>query len=219
MKTRKELSMRACLTAVAVAVAGTLFVVGCGQSSSPTIAPLAPTTPTPAAITVQSIRPAQDSSAPLSGQWSPGWDVFDEGLDYAKSFVDWNQPGRGQTSNLVIKYHLVGARANWAYQVGVHVFDRCDSAFGQYRRIIPCSTPATRQGKSRNVEAFEFGPVSTDAVGNGAETFVVHDIASGNYEFEFDVRAGVGCPASGICNVVFQAPGPFGAGTIKISIP
>ena len=195
-----------------------MFVVGCGQSSSPTIAPLAPSTLTPAATTVPSIRPAQDSSASLSGKpgWSPGWDVFNEELDYNKSFVDWSQPG--STSNLVIRYHLMGARANWAYQVGVHVFDKCGSAFGQYLRIIPCSY-STRQGTSRNVEAIEFGPVSTDSSGNGARTFVVHDIASGSYELEFDVRAGVGCPDSGICNVVFQAPGPFGVGTINISIP
>jgi hypothetical protein len=209
----KELSMRALLSAAAVVVAGTVFVVGCGQSSSPTIAPVAPSTLTPAATTAESIRSGQDSGASLSA----GWDVFNEKLDYTKSFVDWSQPG--STSNLLIKYHLVGARANWAYQVGVHVFDRCDSAFGQYLRIIPCSTPATRQNTSRNVEAFEFGAVSTDPSGNGAETFVVHRIASGNYELEFDVRANVGCPDSGSCDVVFQSPGPFGIGTIHISIP
>jgi hypothetical protein len=203
--------------AVTVVVVGTLFVVGCGQSSSPTIAPLAPSTLTPSATTMQSISPAQQPS--FSGVWTTGWDVENEKLNFDKSYVEWGL--QGSKPNLVIKYHLVGAKPNWAYQVGVHVFDRCDPAFGQYPKIIPCSSPATREHTTRNlVQAFEFyPPVSTDPSGNGGQTFVVHDIASGNYELEFDVRADVGCPYSGSCDVVFQSPGPFGVGTIHISIP
>jgi hypothetical protein len=212
--------MRA-LTAVAVVVVGALFVVGCGQNSSPTSAPLAPSSLTPAAtsVTAQSIGPTERPAALLSAGWSRGWDVFNEQLDYDHSKVDWIQPP-GQTSNLHITYHLKGARPNWGYQVGVHLFDRCDPAFGQYPSIIPCSTPATRQGVTRDVQAFDFGAVSTDASGNGAQTFVVQGIVSGNYELEFDVRANVGCPNSGSCDVIFQSPGPvFGVGTIKISVP
>jgi hypothetical protein len=212
--------MRAFLITVAFVVVGALFGVGCGQTSSPTSAPLAPSSLASAAtgVTAQSIGPTEKPAAHFSAGWSIGWDVFSEQLD-DNSKVDWLQPP-GQPSNLHITYHLNGARPNWGYQVGVHLFDRCDPAFGQYPKIIPCSTPATRQNVTRNVQAFDFGAVNTDATGNGAQTFIVQGIEKGDYELEFDVRASVGCPFSGSCDVIFQSPGPiFGVGTVTISIP
>jgi hypothetical protein len=209
MPRSEEPSMRAMFIAVTVVLVGTLFVVGCGQSSSSAIAPLAPSSTTSTATS------GVASSGLIKAGWAPGWDVSNEPLDYRNSEVDWHQPGA--SSNLQISYRLVAARANWGYQVGVHLFDRCDPAFGNQPSIIPCSRPATRQGVSRNVQAFDFAtPISTDASGNGTGGYVVQGIAPGDYDLEFDVRAGVGCP-NGPCNVVFQSPGPFG-NTIRVSI-
>jgi hypothetical protein len=211
--------MRALIIAIGVVI-GTSFVAGCGQTSSSTLAPSAVVS-TAAGGRAQTAQPTQNlGGRPPSQPWSAGWDVFTEPLDYTSnnSTVTWNQPG--STSNLVITYHLAGARPNWNYQVGVHLFDRCDPAFGQYTSNIPCSRPATRQNTTRNVQAFDLGSIPTDSLGNGGGAFPVLKIARGDYELEFDVRAGVGCPADpGECNVVFQSPGPFGVGTIKVSIP
>jgi hypothetical protein len=126
-------------------------------------------------------------------------------------------------SNLQINYHLYGARPNWGYQVGVHVFDRCDPSFGRLSSIIPCSPAAQRQGNTRAVQAFDSKqPINTDANGDGGVAFIVHSIASGDYKLEFDVRAGVGCGFIDLgpeCNVVFQSPGPLFGDTVTISVP
>jgi hypothetical protein len=208
--------MRTTLIAATVVLAGTLFVVGCNQTSSSTTAPLAPSTNTSAAMSSTAQLSNPMSSALLRAAWSSGWDVTSgEPLNLDQSEVDWHQPGK--SSNLQISYHLVGARPRWVYQVGVHLFDRCDPAFGQFPQVIPCSRPATRQGFSRNVQAFDLGTVTTDSFGNVAQGFTVQNIARGTYELEFDIRAGEGCPPSN-CDVIFQSPGPFGRGTVTVSI-
>lgn len=148
--------------------------------------------------------------------WLAGWDIFDKQLDYNTSKVIWKH-SRG-SSRLVVIYILRGATPNRQYQVGVHIFDSCPKAFGQFPSLGPCDL-ATREGVTRIVAAIEFGVVTTDSNGNGSLILSVNRIEAGTYEMEFNVRAGVGCNLKGCgpCDVVFQSPGPFGVGTTKIT--
>ncbi len=147
--------------------------------------------------------------------WLAGWDIFDKQLDYNTSKVFWKHSPGG--SRLVLTYILRGATPNRQYQVGVHLFDSCPSAFGQFP-VGPCDL-VTREGITRVVASIEFGVVTTDSKGNGSFSLSVNGIAAGTYEMEFNVRAGVGCNLGGCgaCDVVFQSPGPFGVGTTKIT--
>ena len=151
-------------------------------------------------------------------EWMASWDIFEEPLNYTTSKVIWTHP-RG-TSRLLITYVLRSARPNWQYQVGVHIFDRCPTTFGQFPSLGPCES-VTRQDVMRVVAGIELGVVTTDINGNGLFTVLVNGIQVGTYEIEFNVRLGVGCnlEGGGLCDVVFQSPGPFGIGITTITFP
>jgi hypothetical protein len=175
---------------------------------------------------VLSIGLAGQSRAQMTGavlEWSPGWDecagppacssvMADSQLDFEQSKLIWVQPG--SQDKLMIHYMLHGATPNRMYQVGIHLLNfACVPTFGQIAQppVHVCG-PATRQGATEEIEPFELGVVATDAQGNGMLTVDIEQIASGTYELVFDVRVGVGCLQGGFqnCDVIFQAPGPFG---------
>ena len=137
-----------------------------------------------------------------------------------QSKLIWVQPG--SQDKLMIHYMLHGATPNRMYQVGIHLLNfACVPTFGQIAQppVHVCG-PATRQGATEEIEPFELGVVATDAQGNGMLTVDIDQIASGTYELVFDVRVGVGCLQGGYqnCDVIFQAPGPFG-NFVTVTVP
>ena len=146
-------------------------------------------------------------------EWQSGWDTFTEKLNYNTSSVNWTLPPTN--SQLSVNYILRGATPNQQYQVGIHVFNRCDPSFGQFASAS-CTT-LTRQGITKTkVYAVELGVVTTDSHGNGSFSVNVYNISAGTYQVEFDVRQGVGCNfmySNDVCDVIFQSPGTFGTTT------
>lgn len=175
------------------------------------------------ALTISGVASANIASAQSGAQkWSAGWDGFNERLNYKKSGVTWNHPvGKPQLS---ITYNLRGATPNRQYQVGIHVFNRCDQTFGRFPVLGRCNF-IKRQGVTRQVEAVELGAVTTDAAGNGSFSVLVTDMEAGTYELKFHVRGNVGCLFGGSghrtnrCDVVFQSPGPFGSAIETMTLP
>ena len=155
--------------------------------------------------------------------WTAGWDNFNEPLNKSTSFVHWSLSPENPL--LTVTYQLNGAVANKLYQVGIHL-EGCRksiSGFGQFPALGgPCSA-ITRQGITKTVDAFEFGVVLTDGLGNGRFAVVVGPIAAGTYKLQFTVRNGAGCNVTGgggsaVCAVDFQAPNHFGS-TITLMVP
>jgi hypothetical protein len=142
-------------------------------------------------------------------------------LDYAHSFVKFNQTGNG---TLQVTYHLQGAKPNTAHTVGVHIF-RCVLSFGQFM-ASPCGY-FLRDGNWSYASPVELGTVTTDQSGSGDLQVSVSGIAPGTYSIEFHTRISTMsltniavCGASpNPCSVVYQSPGPFGAGVVEITIP
>jgi hypothetical protein len=152
--------------------------------------------------------------------WSPGWDKLTEPLNRSTSFVHWSLSP--ENPFLTVIYQLNGATPNKLYEVGIHVEDctKSVSPFGQFPSFGTCG-PITRQGHTVNVQAFAFGVVLTDALGNGTFDVLVGPIKPGSYRFQFDVRDGPCLPLIGggtDCSVDFQAPAPF-ATTVKLKVP
>ncbi len=148
--------------------------------------------------------------------WTPGWDIFNQPLDYTNSYVTYTQPAATPNS-LSITYHLVGAAPNSTHAVGVHMgFGHpCPATFGQFPSLSGCGS-ITREGQTATVTAFEMGTLTTGANGNGDVTVQVNGIASGTYEFIFNVRLGL---CGGACAVIYESPGPFGLGTVVVTVP
>src|SRR5262245_49887273 len=69
-------------------------------------------------------------------KWRPGWDVFEEQLDYNASEVFWKRSHGGPS--LLVTYTLRGATPNRQYQVGISIFDICRDAFGQFPSLGGC---------------------------------------------------------------------------------
>src|SRR5262249_31380326 len=150
------------------------------------------------------------SAANVKLLWTPGWDTFNQPLDWAHSFVRFNQPSG--TSNLEITYHIHGATPNKSYAAGLHIFHRCLTSFGQFTSPFLCNVNIQRQGKVVDVvQAYELGTIATNPAGNGDLVVKVTGIAPGDYVLEFHVRSGNTCTGfAGTCDVIYQSPGPFG---------
>jgi len=166
-----------------------------------------------------SAEPSQGTRQP----WTPGWNSFDEPLNYDLSNVVWSITSHG---SLRVTYNLLGAMPNKVYQVGVHIFcTTFPTTFGQFPAYtnaggMTCESDRA-QGVTVTLVAVELGEILTDLAGNGSATVVVHPVPAGTYNLEFDVRNGAGCDLAnrGPCNVDFQSPGPvFGMGT-TITVP
>lgn len=150
-------------------------------------------------------------------QWTPGWDLFAEPLDFASSGVTFSV---NQTTKIMrVSFTLKGAVASKLYQVGLHIVrNKCPAhvptSFGQFP-ILRC-TVTTRQGVTKAIMAVEFGVVTTDISGNGAFSVAVGPIVAGTYGVEFHARNGAGCNlignggtgGSGKCSADFQSLGP-----------
>jgi hypothetical protein len=157
-----------------------------------------------------------------------GWDFcfnnscdfgnFDESLDLGNSYVSYTNK---TSDSLDVTFHFEGADNNRSYQVGIHNFpgdvSNCHANFGNIPQLV-CLDDLTRQGTTADVEAFEFGTVTTNGTGYADTSFSITGIASDTYDVQFHVREGVGCIVGGHCAVIFQAPGPFGT-TEQIQIP
>jgi hypothetical protein len=142
---------------------------------------------------------------------------IDENLNLANSYVSYSTPSNG----LDVSFHFEGADASRSYQVGIHYFPgdiaNCLGTFGGISAIV-CSDDILRQSTTEDIEAFEFGTLTTNGSGDGEADFWLTGISADTYDVQFHVREGVGCIAGGNCAVIFQAPGPFGT-TESITIP
>src|SRR6185436_20040970 len=106
------------------------------------------------------------SAANVKLLWTPGWDTFDRPLDWAHSFVRFNQPSG--KPKLEITYHLQGATPNKTYAAGLHIMRKCLTAFGQFTSPFPCGVGIQRQGNVVDVvQVYELGALTTDSWGNG----------------------------------------------------
>ena len=164
------------------------------------------------------------SAAATTQKWTPGFDNFNEPLNYKTSHVSWSV--NSTTSKLTVTFILMGATPSKLYQVDVHIFcDTFPAAFGQFPAAGTCQ-PITRQGVTKSAVAVEFGVVTTDIHGNGSFRVVVGPIASGSYDLEFVARNGAGCNLTGgggtnpdTCDGDFQSPGPTFGDATTITIP
>ena len=156
-------------------------------------------------------------------KWTPGWDNFNEPLNYKKSYVSWNVDPA--TSKLSVTFKLVGATPNKLYQVSATFFcTTFPATFGQFPAWTNggnCAT-LTRQGVTKTYAEVQLGVVMTDLYGNGSFAVVVGPITAGTYEFEFDAIDGTGCGmlgGDGTCQKDFQSPGPIWGDAATITIP
>ena len=147
-----------------------------------------------------------------------GFDWFENPL--TKGMVIWNQPRSGMFQ---VTYVLVGALPNHTYQVGIHIFlkpgneDEYWYDFGSEGwedNPLQDSEWVCREPHEINcydLNAWEFGFLTTDDEGNGAAHFNLHP-NSGTYEIQFTVRQGTcfGDSEEDDCTVVFESGGPFG---------
>ena len=97
-------------------------------------------------------------------------------------------------------------------------------SFGQFTAVSPDCGTFTRQGVTEQQQVIELGAVATDGNGDGQTSLVVKGLPPGTYSVQFSVRDGVGCEGvsgggAGVnCNIVFEAPGPFGTST-RFTVP
>ncbi len=151
--------------------------------------------------------------------WRPGWDDFNQPLDYTGSFVTFEQGPAAD--NLHIVYSLLQSVPNTAHLVGIDLYwgpvgvpstSQCLTNFGQF----PASNCAytCRQNVCRTYNSFELGTITLDANGNGKLALTVDGLAPGSYEAQFYVRE----PGNDFSEVIYQAPAPYGVGTVFITI-
>jgi hypothetical protein len=143
---------------------------------------------------------------------------IDEKLDLANSYVSYSTPSNG----LDVSFHFDDADTSRSYQVGIHYFPgdfaNCLVTFGGISAIA-CIDDLLRQGTTADVEAFEFGTLTTDGSGDGDFGLSLTGISADTYDVQFHVREAVGCnTVPNTCKVIFQAPGPYGT-TEPIVIP
>ena len=162
------------------------------------------------------------ASAATMQKWTPGWDAFNEPLNYNKSRISWSV--NPTTSKLSVTFTLVGATPSKLYQVGIVQFcTTFPATFGRFPvdHGGGICTQSTRQGVTATTATIELGAVLTDMNGDGSLTVAIGPITAGTYEVEFQARNGAGCDVTGgggDCEVDFQSPGPFGT-TTTITIP
>jgi hypothetical protein len=152
-------------------------------------------------------------------KWTPGWDNFNEPLNYKKSKLSWSVNAAKRTVSMT--YSLVGATPNKFYQAGIHIFCKTFPAtFGQF----PTDTGGgdcqsyTRQGVTKTAAGVFVGVVTTDINGDGSFTVVVGPIAAGTYDVEFWARDGAG-GCDGNQGSDFQSPGPTWGDATTITVP
>lgn len=152
--------------------------------------------------------------------WTAGWDLFDRPLNYSRSFVAFHQPAN--TRNVQVFVHLDSALPGIPHLVGMNLYwgpegtpgtGMCQAHFGQFS-ASNCAY-ACRQNICRTYNSFELGVLITGEHGNGNLSLTATNVKPGNYEAQFYVR-GYGPPAS---PVIYQAPAPYGLGTIKFTVP
>ena len=161
-------------------------------------------------------------------KWTPGFDVFNEPLNYTKSKVQWAvSPSRTVT----VTYTLVGATPSKLYQVDLMMFcTTFPSSFGQFPvlGLGPGNTcqMVTRQGVTASVAFVEVGVVATDLSGNGSFKVVIGPVPAGTYSLEFRALNGAGCGfiGGGPCDqshaeTDFQSPGPVFGDATTIPVP
>ena len=86
-------------------------------------------------------------------------------------------------------------------------------AFGSVTFEASCIA-RTRQGVTRiNEGTSNFDVLTTDGGGEGMVVHTITGISPGTYEITFTVVVAVGA-----ASVIFQAPGPFGVGTVFIDV-
>lgn len=168
----------------------------------------------------QSVDPRSTGSADLS----PGWDISGP-LD-SESFVAWYDLSTpemsGDTSPLIVRFGLYGAKPNHRYTVGAHFFAPYDHkkypsrVFGGW--LVGKST-STREGNTAATEAWDLGYIQTDANGN-ADVENTYNVRDGIYNVQFTVREGDGCrPNEGQfngCSVVYRTGKRFADGIQEV---
>jgi hypothetical protein len=158
-------------------------------------------------------------------RWTPGWDNFNEPLNYKKSSVKWSV----KETKLTATFTLVGATPNKLYQVGLIIY--CETfppTFGQFPSDDlsgeNCASE-TRQGVTKTLAGVYVGVVTTDINGDGSFTVAVGPIAAGTYDVSFVAQNGAGCFLIGgagngsDCEGDFQSPGPTYGDATTITIP
>jgi hypothetical protein len=143
---------------------------------------------------------------------------IDEKLNLQNSYVSYSTPSNG----LDVSFHFEGADTSRSYQVGIHYFPgdiaNCLVTFGGISAIA-CLDDILRQSTTADIEAFEFGTLTTDVSGDGEFGLWLTGISADTYDVQFHVREAVGCnTVPNTCKVIFQAPGPYGT-TESITIP
>ncbi|MFI5114389.1 MAG: hypothetical protein ACHP7J_04515 [Terriglobales bacterium] len=168
------------------------------------------------------------SAGTITQKWTPGWDIFNEPLNYTKSNVKWSVSA---ARKLTLTYTLVGATPSKLYQVDLTIFcNTFPTTFGQFPvdGLNPDGTcpTNTRQGVTASEGFVEVGVVTTDMHGNGSFKVVVGPVPSGTYNVEFRALNGAGCGliGGGPCDqdhssADFQSPGPIFGDTTTITVP
>jgi hypothetical protein len=159
-------------------------------------------------------------STTVSMTLSPGWDVLSRPLDYHHSSASLDESASQRA--VAIQFRLQGATPNTAHLAGIHFFwgpagtpslGKCIASFGQFK--VDACAYACRQGTCRTYNSFELCTIATDAHGNGQCDVVANHVAPGRYELELTVRD-FNRPVSA---VIYQTPGPYGAGTLSFTMP
>ncbi len=165
-------------------------------------------------------QPPGVSAARITLPWSAGWDIFTEPLNYRHSFVSFDQSAA--TNNIQVLYRLEGAVPNSQHLVGIDLYwgpvgtpstGMCVTDFGQFT-ASNCGY-ACRQGICRTYNSFELGVVTANSSGNASFTRTVRSVTPGTYELQYFVRETTEPPSY----VIYQAPAPYGSGTVTLTVP
>jgi virginiamycin B lyase len=148
-----------------------------------------------------------------------GWDIFS---DPGAGTVAWTIPAPRQ---LVVTYTVSGAEPNHTYAAGIHLFNGTSAtppSINFAGTFIGEGSIVRENIGPVFVVAWDFGPLTTDANGNGSAQFALAP-PSGTYYAQFTVRKGI-CPAypqgsTNDCAAVYRAPSPFSLNRLTIPIP
>ena len=157
--------------------------------------------------------------------WKPGWDIFDQPLNYTSSNLKYSV--NNARRELTLTATLVGAVPSKLHQISAHIFNVCPNPpqfFGNFP--VPAAGGCQvleREGRTATIIAVELGVVLTDANGNGTAVITVGPIESGTYQIEIIARDGAGCNVVGgsggsLCAADYQSPGPFPT-TFAVVVP
>ena len=165
-------------------------------------------------------------------EMTPGWDIFtvNKGRVAISYLVQGTPSATLEAPGIPLKVRfevtLSGTEPNHEYTAGMHLFNGTDLS------AMPEDTPlgynvgqagssASREGVTAVLIARDFGPVKTDAQGNGTAAFE-YDMPAGQFHFQFTIRSGQCLPDKRIfteCNTVFRSGQSFGKGLIHFKYP